>query len=327
MPADRDGIADDADAYADLPETPRKAAPRGSSGIASDADLFSELLEENTDKARSLDTNWLYQQQGQVFGPVKSKELLEMLYKGEVDEKTMIAVEDGEFTPLKRIGVFRAHLPKVEKHLAEVREAEAAAKAAAKARLIRRTILISVTTVVVGAAAVGIPWYIISARKAQAEADKLAKEKAIEKELDSLFASVTIEPPLLELVEEPPPGKTPKKGKRRRRRRRSLQFSGGTSGTGELSRQEVMQGVASVFGGIKRCIVAQIQRDPESVTEEIVLRFSVNNAGKAQNISFKDRFLRKSPLKPCMAGQLGKVKWRAYKGEVRNIDYPISIGR
>ena len=164
-----DGIADDSDAYADLADAQDRPGPSSSPGIASDADLFAGMLEESTDKARSLDTNWLYQQQGQVFGPVKSKELLEMLYKGEVDAKTMIAVEDGEFSPLGRIGVFRAHLPKVEKHLAQVRAAEAAAKAAAKQRLVKRTVLIVGTTLVVGAAAVAIPWYIISAQKAQAE--------------------------------------------------------------------------------------------------------------------------------------------------------------
>ncbi len=332
-----DGIADDADAYADLdgPEQgapaqppPRpKAAPRAASGIANDADLFADILEEGTDKARSLDTNWLYQQQGQVFGPVKSKELLEMLYKAEVDAETLIAVEDGEFAPLRRIGVFRAHLPKVQAHLAEVREAEEQARHVAKERLKKRATLIGGTVAVVVAAAIAIPWYVISSREAAAEADKEAREDALRKELDDLLASVTIEPPLLALVDEPAP--TGKKSKKRRRRRGGAvaSFSGGAAKTGELTREEIMAGVAKAFSGFKRCIVGQMQRDPESVSEQIVLRFSVNNAGRAQNVSLKDRFLRRSPLNACMTQELGKVRWRAYKGEVRNVDYPITVGR
>lgn len=336
-----DGIADDADAYADLmdgpddaatppkpPPRPKKPAPRAASGIANDADLFADILEEGTDKARSLDTNWLYQQQGQVFGPVKSKELLEMLYKAEVDAETLVAVEDGEFAPLRRIGVFRAHLPKVDAHLAEVREAEAHALLVAKARLRKRATLIGGTVAVVAAAAVAIPWYVISSREAAAEADKAAREEALLKELDDLLASVTIEPPLLALVDEPV--QTDKKSKKKRRRRKGAavaSFSGGAAQTGELTREEIMAGVARAFSGIKRCIVGQMQRDPESVSEQIVLQFSVNNEGRAQNVSLKDRFLRRSPLNTCMTQELSKVRWRTYKGEVRNVDYPITVGR
>lgn len=327
MTGREDGIADDADAYADLPETSERAAPsRAASGIASDADLFNDLLDEGTDKARTLDTNWLYQQQGQVFGPVKSKELLQMLYEGEIDAETPIAVEDGEFQPLRRIGVFRAHLPKVEKHREEVREAEAQHRRVAKDRLVKRATLIGATVLVVVTAAVAVPWYVISTREAQAEADKVEREDALRKELDDLLASVTIEPPLLALVDEPAPT-----GKKKRRKRRGggavARFSGGAVKTGELTRQEIMAGVARAFSGFKRCIVQQMQRDPESVSDQIVLRFSVNNAGRAQNVSLKDRFLRRSDLNTCMSGQLQKVRWRAYKGEVRNVDYPITVGR
>ena len=44
-----------------------------------------------------------------------------------------------------------------------------------------------------------------------------------------------------------------------------------------------MEGVTEVFGGMKRCIVEQIQRQPESVTDRIVLSFSVSNAGVVQS--------------------------------------------
>ena len=140
--------------------------------------------------------------------------------------------------------------------------------------------------------------------------------------------SITIEPPLLSVVDEPP--EDTGGGKRPRRRKKGVaRFSGGSGApaSGEITKNEIMQGMASAFPGFKQCIVEQLKRDKDSVPEQIVLTFSVDNQGKAQNFSLTDRFLRKSQLKDCLGGHIARVSWRAYKGEVQNIEYPITIGR
>ena len=76
------GIADDASEYEEIPE-PNESVP-SARGIASDAELFEDLVAETTGEARSLNSKWLYQVDGQVFGPVKPRELLQMLYDGEL---------------------------------------------------------------------------------------------------------------------------------------------------------------------------------------------------------------------------------------------------
>ena len=169
----------------------------------------------------------------------------------------------------------------------------------------------------------GLVQYVRGAREAAALKEKEDKEAALKKELEELYASVTIEPPLMPLVKEEPQKKRKKKA-RKGKRRRAVATIGGT---GELKREEIMAGVAGVFGGFKRCIVKQMQRDPESVPEQIVLTFVVGNNGKARNVSLTDRILRRSPLKDCLAGRLAQAKWRAFKGEVQNVEYPITIGR
>lgn len=339
MSADkRSGIASDAADYEDLPEPEegrapvppplRKAPLRGASGIASDADLFEDLLEESTDSVRRLDSDWLYQVHGQVFGPVKPKELLEMLYRGEITADSPVASEDGEFRPLRHFAVLRSHLPKVEAHRREHAEAKAQEQSEAKVRLKKRLGWASVALVLALLGSFGIAQWVRSSRAAQAEADKVAKEDELKQQLEDLLASVSIEPPLIGVLdEEEDPKQTSKRSRRRRKSRAVARFSGGPAGTGDLSRQEIMQGVGKAFDGFKRCIVQQLQRDKDTVPEQLVLTFSVNNEGRAQNVSLKDRFLRRSPLKDCMAGQLSAVRWRAYKGEVQNIEYPITIGR
>lgn len=301
---------------------------------AADAGQFEELFKDSTDAARTLDTEWMYQLDDQVFGPVKPRELLQMLYEGEITPDTPVALSDGEFQALRRIGVFRAHLPRVEAHKKQVAVEEAKAKAEARRRLLKRLAWAGVAVIVLVFASAGAVYGVHRWRVAQAEQEKLEKEAALRKELDDLYARVTISPPLMAVVTETPASEaTPSKGKRGRhgrrrghRGRRGKPAQGATA-TGTLQKREIMQGVATVFGGIKRCIVKQIQRDPESVPERVKLSFSVGNNGRAKLVKLSDRFLRRSPMQRCLEATLSKVKWRTYVGEVQNIDYPITVGR
>lgn len=327
----QDGIAEDADSYGDLSEKDAPAPrPRAGSGIASDASMFEGLLEESTDAARKLDSDWLYQKSGHVFGPVKAKRLLEMLYEGEIDADTPISVGEGELTPLRRVGVFRPHLPKVEARLKAKREHEEEERREAKRRLLRRAGLAGLAAVILVVGSIGLIMGIRAHRLNAAEAEKAAQEEKLKKEMEELLASVTIEPPLLPLVDEPdPPPKAGDEGRPRPRKKGVARFSGGEGGGGteELSRQEIMAGVAKAFGGFKRCIVEQMQRDSESIPEELVLTFVIDNDGSPRDITLADRALKKTPLRGCMEGELARVRWRKYKGEVRNVEYPITIGR
>jgi hypothetical protein len=341
MPAPKGkGIADDADSYSDLgsgsesgspPPLKRPPSQKKGKGIAEDADAFADLVDETTDKARTLESDWLYQLNGQVFGPVKPRDLLELLYDGKIDKDTPIAISDGEFAPLNRYGVFRVHLPKVENRKIEIQAVHLAEEAAAKARVKKRITWVVFALVVAAPVTYGIVRYIRHLKEEAARAEARVKEEALLKEVDTLMASVTIEPPLVDLTDDDKPDDN---GAKKKRRRAVAKFSGsagkgvvGEGGTGELTRTEIMSGIARVFGGFKRCIVEQIQRDPESVPEQIVLTFAIDNEGAVQNVSLGDRTLRQSPLRPCMAGQLGEVRYRKFKGEVQNVEYPITIGR
>ncbi len=319
------GIAEDASEYADLPDLDQ-GTKRLKGGIADDAALFEDILEESSEAARSLQSDWLYQLDGHVFGPLKPKELLEMLYKGEINAETMVAVEDEEFRPLRRYGVFRAHLPKVQTRHQEIETEKALERAENRRRIVRRIGMIVTALGVLGAGSYGLVTYIRQAKERNALAKKRAEEASLKQQLEDLEASVTIEPPLTPLVEEEKEDvRTGKKHRRRRRGGRAVASFG--SGTGELQRDEIMAGVADVFPGFKRCIVEQMQREPDTVPEQIILTFAIGNEGKAQDVSLSDRILRKSPMRACMVAQLAKAKWRAFKGEVQNVEYPITVGR
>src|SRR5262245_27349207 len=193
MPAPKGkGIADDASDYEDLGSKrssssasppPIKRPPKD--GIAEDSEAFEGLVDETTDKARTLESDWLYQLNGQVFGPVKPRELLDLLYNGQINKDTPIAISDGEFAALHRYGVFRVHLPKVEKRKIEIEGVIIADEAAAKARTKKRIWWVLLAVFIAAPVTYGAVRYIRGLKEEAARREAHRKEEALLKEVDA----------------------------------------------------------------------------------------------------------------------------------------------
>lgn len=315
----------------------RRPPPPATTGIAGDARQFESLIRDAGAEDRTrLDSRWVYQHQGQLFGPVEAKEILEMLYEGTLDFDSLIAPDGSDLKPVRRFGMFRAHRTEVESHRAQIRTAEARVRRERK-RLRRRiavALLGSLLVLVVGGA--GLRAWVRSSRQAEAERQKAAEEARLREEIEGLLSRVTVEPPLTSLIDgeeareaetadAPAPAKA--KTRRRARRRAAPPSSGSAAVGGELSDAEILQGIGRALPRFKRCIVEQIQRDADSIRDRIVLRFAIGNDGRVKDFSLADRILRGSPLQPCLERQLTSVQWRAFRGEVRNVEYPIRINR
>lgn len=294
-------------------------------GISDDADAYQDLVEEGSEDVLDLDSKWLYQLGNAVFGPVSAKSLVEKLYAGEIEAETKIAPEDGEFLALRRYGAFRVHLPKAAAHRTAAEEARKEERAA-KARVLRRRATFIGAGLLVSLAIFFAVLTIVRDRRA--EDLKEVEEKRLQEELARLHASVTIDPPIIDLKEEEePPSERGKDGKVKRGKGRKTKVVALSGGTEKLSREEIMVGVSTAFPGIKKCIVQQLQRDRDIVPERIMLSFNIGNDGVVREVSFDDRFLRKSPMRDCVAQTLSGVRFRAFVGEVRNVEYPINIGK
>jgi len=268
-------------------------------------------------------SDWLYKVDGEVFGPISAQELLEELYTGEIDADTQVCPEGGSFKALSEYQVFESHLAKADSHQKQAAQFARAAKADKRVHIKRRLGLIIVTAII---AITGFGLTIYFVRSYRSEQVAQEEEAALESQLAELLQNVTIEPPLILDIPEEKPTKR-RKGKRRRRRSKSKTTSKTIpTRTGKLTQGEVMAGVGQVFGGFKRCIVKQIQRDRSSVPTKIVLRFTIKNNGEVQSPTLDDRLLRSSPMMACMAGQIRSVRFRKFTGEVRNVEYPITIG-
>lgn len=293
-----------------------------SRGLAPDAESFESLLTEDTERVRALGLPWTYQVDGRVFGPVEAREVLELLYRGELSETSLVAPEDEPFRPVSECPAFAPYLATVAAHRQRV-ATQVAAQAAALARTRRRWAVAVVAVMALAAlAVVGVGVY----RTRQAEADRIAEESRLRAEIAGLTESIRIEPPLLPVA--PPATATAKKRSRRRRARaRKRVDRKAPTATGVLTRGEIEEGVRAVFPGIKRCIAKQMQTEPKSVPSRLVLSFAIKNDGTATEVRLSERSLRRSALGSCLAAQLARPRWRPFVGEVRNVEYPISIGR
>jgi len=320
------------------PLPPKRRPPPATTGIAGDARHFEDLVRASSSASRtSLDSRWVYQREGRVFGPISAKELLELLYEGTLDFDASVAPDGGEFKPVRRFGVFRAHRERVERHRAQVRTATARARRE-RARLRRRIVGASLAAaVVLGVGGAGVRAWIRSSRRAEAERVKERAEARLRAEIARLSAGIRVEPPLTSLIDgeaadagEPPSADRRRATDRRARRARPSRrraAAAKAAARGPLTDGEILKGIGRALPSFKRCIVEQIQRDGSSIDDRIVLRFAIGNDGRARDFALADRFLRASPLQPCLGRQLGSVRWRAFRGEVRNVEYPIRIRR
>ena len=77
------------------------------------------------------DGEWLYRRRGEVFGPVDSRNLAALLYRGELDAGTPVSADGDRWLPVGEVTLFRLHAKKAEAALRVQQEVTGA-------RLLRR---------------------------------------------------------------------------------------------------------------------------------------------------------------------------------------------
>jgi hypothetical protein len=100
---------------------------------------------------------WLYRRRGEVFGPVDSRNLAAMLYRGELEAGTPVSGDGDRWTPVGEVTLFRLHAKKAEAALRVQQEVTGARLL--KRRRHRRNVVLAIAgaaAVVVGAGAAAV---------------------------------------------------------------------------------------------------------------------------------------------------------------------------
>src|SRR5512140_3278013 len=99
---------------------------------------------------------WLFRRAGQVFGPVDSRGVAAMLYRGELDGATPLSSGDGSWRKLAEIPVFLVHAKKAEAALRVEREITGARALHARRHRLRLAVAIVAIALLVAGAVVGV---------------------------------------------------------------------------------------------------------------------------------------------------------------------------
>lgn len=106
---------------------------------------------------------WLYRRGGEVFGPVDSRKLAALLYRGEIDGGTPVSADGDRWTPVGEVTLFRLHARKAEAAL-RVAEEVTGARMLRRRKQRRKMGLVLAGVGAVVAAAIATPFLLRSSR-------------------------------------------------------------------------------------------------------------------------------------------------------------------
>jgi len=268
--------------------------------------------------------DWLYRKGGQIHGPIPKEALVEKLKRGDINGKTPVAREGGEFHPLSQIASFSEDLEDVSYALGK--------KASSK---LRRGLFLA--TLVIGGIGAGIGYYYkLEAQKretkSQAEQAKYdkelkAKQAKIKKSLADgdkigLVALVSFDAEKMEIgggKKKPRGGPRPGPGKEK--------DAPMVSQCGR-SQQQILGTLGKHIGKINFCVTDEKKRDAGKGLLPSTLRFSfvVTPTGKVIEFQILDRHYRTGPMKNCLVKTFRLVRYPGAGGSNCPVTLPIKIG-
>jgi len=282
--------------------------------------------------------DWLFQRDGQIYGPVEGRRLAELLYGGEISPQTLVSSGDGAWRPLTQVPAFLVHVKKAE--AAQRVEQEVTGRRLLRARRERTRVAgwVAAGGGVV-AAAVGLALLL---GRGRVERSPL---------LEDFGAGISIAVPARIGVAAPAgPGEVEvaldtTAPAPRRARPASLGGSspGGAAAPGGATGGAVDGGdlVATEFdsGAIQRvvsreqrtlatCLREETSRDP-AFAGEVPLEFTVGNDGRVSRVAIMDPRRRQGTLRDCFERILRGDNWRfpAFPGQRPTVALVFRVGQ
>jgi hypothetical protein len=276
--------------------------------------------------------DWLYQRDGQVYGPLDGRRLAELLYRGEVVGATKVSTGDGDWRPLEAVGAFLVHVKKAE--AAHRVEQEVTGRRLLKARQDRTRTASLVLGAVLVVAGAGVAAFLLSKNRLErsplldgfgagisivAPARVAVASRAVEEEVEvSLDASPTAS-------RSPRPAHGP----------RPAGVPAGAAGAvdgGDLVATQfdaarIQEVVSREQRTLAPCLRDEAVRAPD-FAGEVPLEFTIGNEGRVVRVAVTDPRLRQGPLHDCFERVLHGDNWRfpPFPGERPNVSLTFRVG-
>ncbi|MBK9517297.1 MAG: AgmX/PglI C-terminal domain-containing protein [Anaeromyxobacter sp.] len=274
---------------------------------------------------------WLFQRDGQVYGPVEGRRLAELLYQGELSAVTLVSSGDGAWRPLVQVDVFLVHVRKAEA-AARVEQEVTGRRVLQVRRQRTRVAGLAVGAVAVVVAAGGVAFL---ASRGPARRDPL---------LDDFGAGITIaaparvgvarraDPAEVEVaLDGPGPRAAPRPagggGAARDAAAARGPLAAAEAGLVESRFDEgrIQSAVAAQQRSLVPCLRAQAARSPD-VEGEVPLEFTIGNEGRVVRVAVMDPRLRQGPLRDCFEQVLAGWTFDRFPGERPTVSLTFRVG-
>jgi hypothetical protein len=295
------------------------------------------------DETRSLDDprlaggEWLFRRAGEVFGPVDSRRVAELLYRGEIEPGTPVSRDEGDhWTPVGEVPIFVVHAKKAEARLRVEREITSV-KALEERRRRRRAVALgaAAAVVVAGAAAGGLlatrpagdsrlledfgeGIRITSAAKVGVSRRAAAPDDEIEVAVDRPAPSL---PGRSAARRDRPAAPPPAPG------------TGGPSGAVDDLVAEARFDARAIQAAVVRqqrtlvpCFREEAARSPD-YRGQVPLEFTIGNDGRVAALFVDDPRFRQGELRGCLERAMAAWRFDPFPGQRPTVQLAFGVGR
>jgi hypothetical protein len=272
---------------------------------------------------------WLFKRTGKVFGPIPSRRLAQMLYKGELDADTPVSQGDGTWQTVADVPIFMIHARRAQAALRVEREVTGA-------RLLRqrrrRRGLVAVLVVLVTAMGAGgyAAWYF-AAKSAQ-------RNPLLEDFGSGIRISVAATVGAGHRADDEIAVDIERLDEGRGGTKRGSGAPAGSAGGGrgiadggdlvaaQYDPARIQAVVAREQRTLAECFKAEASRSPE-FSGDIPIEFAVGNDGRVAQVWIDVPQFKGGPLKDCLARKLSAWRFDAFPGQRPTVALTFGIGR
>jgi hypothetical protein len=273
---------------------------------------------------------WLFRRDDQVFGPVDSRTLAAMLYRGELDGGTQVSAGDGAWSALSAVPRFLVHVKKSAAALRVEREVTGGRQLRERARRIRLVALGAAALVLVGGAVGGA--LVLAARRANDTSPLLEDFGAGIRISTAARVGVSRRAGTEEAFEVPldaPPGGQPQR-RRARPEPASASAAGSVDGGELVAASFDPRKIQGVVGREQRtlapCFREEARRSPD-FRGAVPIEFAIGNDGRISQLWIDEPRFKEGPLRECLLGALAAWRFDPFPGQRPTVTLAFGIGR
>jgi hypothetical protein len=270
------------------------------------------------DPHAGAESEWTFQRDGHVFGPVSQARLREMMFAGEVRGDTPVSENGGRYRQLSEVGRFLVDLRKAEAHLRVEREVTDSRRVAERRRRMRRAGLIALALLLAGGGLGGAAWLAATRpwQRRSALLEDFGQGIAI-----SAPARIGVgrdpapqeEDLAIPADEGPPAPGRPTRAVRRPAPRPARAPDDGLV-QARWDQADIQAVVAREQRSLAPCLREESRRSPD-FAGEIPIEFAIGNDGRVAALWIDEPRFRSGPLHGCLLRTLQGWRFKPFPGQ------------